>query len=142
MGPRLHALVAGRDVVVVELTAAKGRLLLVPRRPGAALGRASVDGRARLGLADGGVRARGARLREPHATARELVAGLVVLAANGQFGLLLELRVPLPERVAVPRHLRAERRHAELGPDLEWALHVLAFRQRDRRPWLLEAGVD
>src|SRR3989441_4359609 len=102
-----------------------------------------IHGRAGHGIgAEIRVGPRGARGRKLYAAARELLAGLVVLALDREARLLLELLIPLAERIPVPGPLRPHRREAELLPDRERVLHVLLRRQRDGRPGLLEAGVD
>src|SRR3989442_11851061 len=121
----------------------RGRLFPVARRPGRMLRGDRIHGRARHRIgAEIRVGPRGARGRKLHAAARELLAGLVVLALDGEARLFFELLIPLAERIAIPRTLRPQWRKAELSPDRERVLHVLLRRQRDGRPGLLEAGVD
>ena len=59
----------------------------------------------------------------------ELFAGAPVVAGGGALGLLVETRVPVAERVAVPGRLGLQRREAQLLPDGAGALHVLALGQ-------------
>src|SRR3989442_12394272 len=121
----------------------RGRLFVVARRPGRMPCGNRIPRRARHRIgAEIRVGPRGARGRKLHAAARELLAGLVVLALDGEARLFFELLIPLAERIAIPRTLRPQRRKAELSPDRERVLHVLLRRQRDGRPGLLEAGVD
>ena len=57
-------------------------------------------------------------------------------------GVNVPCRVPVAQRIAVPRRLRRERRQAEFVPDRARALHVFALGQRERRHRLLQRRVD
>src|SRR5438105_1195836 len=132
-GWRIHSSRHSRSSFMSHTVVARDvarRLLVVSRSARAVLGGARVDRRPRNGIgAEVRVRARGARVAQLDAALGDLLAGLIVLAAEREARLLFELVVPLPERVAVPRPLRTDLRESELVPDLEGVLHVILRRK-------------
>src|SRR5687768_5266466 len=65
--------------------------------------------------------------------AGNLFTGLPEFTDYRELGFLIELAIPIAERIAVPGRFRLELRQLEALPEFARTLHVLLLRQGDRR---------